>query len=212
MFKNIKSKLRKKIKPTDRTRKYWENAAERDIESVMESICDQYDRKTFETKKEALIFSQNINLDKNMRVLDLACGIGRTCKWVSPNVKEYCGIDFISEMIEKAKEYNREIKNAKFFVGDGKTLKVFDDEYFDIIYSELAFQHMLKPIQESYVDDIHRVLKKQGLFYVQIARMSYYDDSSFARTKEETDQLFDKFEFTYEKETPAYYYIRAEKT
>lgn len=68
------------IKPTDRTEKYWKKAASKDVESVMESICDQSDKKTFDTKKEALIFSQNIKFDKNMKILDLACGMGRTCK------------------------------------------------------------------------------------------------------------------------------------
>ena len=96
-------------------------------------------------------------------------------------------------------------------VNDGETLNIFEDNYFDLIYSELAFQHMLKPVQESYVKDLYRVLKKEGLFYVQIAKMLYYNDSSFARTKEETNELLKKFNFVYEKETSAYYYIRAEK-
>ena len=212
MFKKAKSAVRGRLKPTDRTEKYWKKAASKDIESVMESICDQFDRKTFEEKKEALIFSQKVKLNKEMKVLDLACGMGRTCKWVSPHVKEYFGVDFISEMIEKAKEYNRDFTNAKFLVNDGTTLNILDDEYFDLAYSELAFQHMLKPVQESYVKDLHRVLKKGGLFYVQIPRIEYYNDESYSRTKKETDQLFSQFTVTYENEFPAYYYIRAEKT
>ena len=102
MLKKIKSFVRKKTKATDRTEKYWKKAASADIESVMDSICDQYDRKTFETKKDALIFSQDIKLDNNMKVLDLACGIGRTCRWVAPHVGEYYGVDFIPEMIEES--------------------------------------------------------------------------------------------------------------
>ena len=121
-------------------------------------------------------------------------------------------LTLFSEMIEKAKEYNRDFTNAKFLVNDGTTLNILDDEYFDLAYSELAFQHMLKPVQESYVKDLHRVLKKGGLFYVQIPRIEYYNDESYSRTKKETDQLFSQFTVTYENEFPAYYYIRAEKT
>jgi len=212
MLRKTKAALRKKLKPTDRTEKYWKKAASKDVESVMESICDQFDKKTFEEKKEALIFSQKVKLDKKMKVLDLACGMGRTCKWVSPHVKEYWGVDFIPEMIEKAKEYNKGFKNTKFLVNDGITLNILDDEYFDLAYSELAFQHMLKPVQESYTKDLHRVLKKGGLFYVQIPRIEYYNDASYSRTREETDQLFSQFTVTYENEFPAYYYIKAEKT
>ena len=63
----IKAIIKKMIKPTDRTEKYWKKAASKDVESVMESICDHFDKKTFDTKKEALIFSQNIKFDKNMK-------------------------------------------------------------------------------------------------------------------------------------------------
>jgi len=207
----IKSIVKKRIKPTDRTEKYWKKAASRDVENVMESICDKFDKKTFNTKKEALIFSQNIKLDTNMKVLDLACGMGRTCKWVAPHVYEYVGVDFIPEMINKAKEYNNKFENARFVVNDGKTLNVLEHEYFDLAYSELAFQHMLKPVQESYVKDLQKVLKKNGLFYVQIPKLEFYKDSSYSRTRKETDDLFMNFETKYENESPAYYYIRVRK-
>jgi len=210
MIKEIKRFL-KRNKPTDRTKKYWENAAKKSVESVMESICDQFDKETFESKKESLIFSQKMQLTPDIRILDLACGMGRTCRWVAPKVKEYVGVDFIPEMIEKAKAYNSEINNAKFLVNDGKTLNIFEDENFDIIYCELAFQHMLKSIQESYMNDIHRVLKNNGLFYVQLPRFEFYKDPSYARTKEEVDELFKDFKVTYADISPAYYYIKATK-
>lgn len=210
MIKGVK-KFLKRNKPTDRTKEYWESAAKKPIENVMESICDKYDQETFESKKESLIFSQKMQLTPDIKILDLACGMGRTCRWVAPNVKEYVGVDFIPEMIEKAKAYNSQINNAKFFVNDGKTLNIFEDESFDIIYSELAFQHMHKPVQESYVNDIHRVLKKNGMFYVQLPRLEYYKDSSYARTKEEVDELFNNFNVTYADISPAYYYIKATK-
>ena len=108
MIKRVKKFLRRN-KPTDRTKEYWENAAKKSVENVIESICDKYDQETFESKKESLIFSQKIQLTPDMKVLDLACGMGRTCRWVAPNVKEYVGVDFIPEMIEKAKAYNSHI-------------------------------------------------------------------------------------------------------
>ena len=88
---------------------------------------------------------------------------------------------------------------------------MIDADYFNLAYSELAFQHMLKPIQELYVKAIFRVLKKNGLFYVQIPRLEYYNDKTYSRTKEETDELFQKFSVTYEDTSDAYYYIKAKK-
>lgn len=206
-------KMKRKIlgKTTDRTKKYWEKAAKQDIEKTMWYICDGYDKEAFDTKPTGFVnILKKIDLhDKT--IMDLACGIGRTCKWISPIVKEYVGIDFIPEMIEKAKAYNSNFENVKFHVNDGKTLKNFQNESFDIIFCELAFQHMLKQVQKSYIDEVFRVLKNNGVFYVQIPRMEFYKDSSYARTQEEVNELFKKFSVKEMDVSNAYYTIIADK-
>jgi len=205
-------KLLKGKKFTDRTKAYWEDAAkQKNVEDVMERICDKFDKNTFESKKESIIFHMNIPISSTDTILEVGCGMGRTCKWIAPNVKKYVGVDFIPEMIEKAKSYNEKLDNSEFFVNDGKTLSIFDNQIYDKVYSELAFQHMTKPIQESYVKEIYRVLKKDGIFYVQLPRMEFYNDSSFALTKEEVDNLFKDFSITYEDDVPSYYYLKAQK-
>jgi len=144
MFEKIKRRIIRK--PTDRTRKYWKNVANQDIEKTMFYICDGFDKKSFCEKPIGFVnILKKLDLE-NKIVMDLACGIGRTCKWISPQVKQYVGVDFILEMIEKAKSYNSNFKNAKFYVNDGKTLKNFQDKTYDLIFCELAFQHMLKQI------------------------------------------------------------------
>ncbi|MDE1868106.1 MAG: methyltransferase domain-containing protein, partial [Thaumarchaeota archaeon] len=97
--------------PTDRTKEYWAEAAKGPLEKTIEKICDGFDRETFATKKDSILFFLDIPLLPEFVVLDLACGIGRTCKWVSPKVKQYVGVDFIPDMIEKAKEYNKQYPN-----------------------------------------------------------------------------------------------------
>ena len=174
----------------------------------MNFICNGFDRDTFETKKESII--NIISFKKHMKVLDLACGIGRTCKWVAPLVKEYYGIDFIPEMINKAKKYNVFV-NAHFFTNNGKTLDIFQDDYFDLVYCELAFQHMPKHIQKSYVDEVYRILKKDGIFYVQIPMLDYYHDPSYASSKKETDSLFKKYDLSYVNHYNGYYTVKAQK-
>jgi ubiquinone/menaquinone biosynthesis C-methylase UbiE len=183
-------------KMTDRDKKYWETAAKSDIETTMEKICDGFTKKDFESVKDSMIFYLDIPLNHEDIVLDLACGIGRTCRWVSPKVNTYIGIDFIPEMIIKAREFNKEFPNAVFVMNDGKTIPLADG-MFDTIYCEIAFQHMRKSIQESYVSEIYRVLKPGGKFYAQIPRLSHYKDPSYARTDEEIKQLLSKFTVKY---------------
>src|SRR5579883_699017 len=142
-----------KKKLTDRTKEYWQNAANRD--KVMDYICTGYDEKEFQTSKDSIVFHSKMQITDQMTVLDLACGIGRLCRFISPLTKKYIGVDFIPEMIEKAREYNKEFSNAQFYINDGSTLKMIEDSSIDIAFCELAFQHMLKPIQKSYINEIH---------------------------------------------------------
>ena len=94
-----------------------------------------------------------------MAVLDLCCGMGRTCRHVAPLVKEYHGVDFAEGMIAKAREYNAGVPNASFHVNDGRSLGGFADGTFDLVYCELAYQHMPKGTQAAYTSEVHRVLR-----------------------------------------------------
>lgn len=191
---------------------YWEKAAYGSVKKTMNKICDGFDQKSFETKKESIIFLEEFQLTKDFVVLDLACGMGRTCRWVAPKVKEYVGVDFIPEMIEKAKKYNPDFPNVKFLVNDGKTLNIFSDKIFDLVYCEIAFQHMPRDIQKSYVSEVYRILKVGGTFFVQLPRIEYYKDSTFAFSKEEADSLLKNFNIKYLETTFAYYHIQAKKS
>ncbi|MGI0057154.1 MAG: class I SAM-dependent methyltransferase, partial [Nitrosarchaeum sp.] len=205
-IKSIAKKIlgRNKIKSIGKD--YWEKAAHGSVKKTMNKICDGFDQKSFETKKESIIFLEEFQLTKDSVVLDLACGMGRTCRWVAPKVKEYVGVDFIPKMIEKAKKYNSDFPNAKFLVNDGTTLNIFSDKIFDLVYCEIAFQHMPRNVQKSYVNDVYRVLKEKGTFFVQLPRIEYYKDSTYAFSKEETDSLLKNFKIKYLHTTPAYYH------
>jgi len=192
-------------------KEYWQNAAKGDIKKTMNKICDGFDKKAFEMKKESIVFLDEFKLSKELVVLDLACGMGRTCRWIAPHVKEYVGVDFISEMIDKAKEYNRTYPNARFVVNNGKTLNIFSNESFDLAYCEIAFQHMTRDVQESYVNEVHRILKKEGIFFLQLPRIEYYNDPIFSFTKNEANSILEKFDVRFLKTTSAYYHIQAKK-
>lgn len=183
-------------KPNDRSKEYWQKAAKADIETTMEKICHGFNEDTFKTKKDSVLFYLDIPLKKDATILDLACGIGRTCQWVAPNVKQYVGIDFIPEMITKAREYNKQYSNTVFYSNDGKTIPL-EDKSVDIVYCEIAFQHMVKKIQESYVSEIYRVLKDGGSFYAQIPRLEFYKDESYAHNDEQITELLHNFSVKY---------------
>ncbi len=196
---------------SDRVIEYWSDVANNnDIEKIMRGICDELDKNAFEGKPMGLVEILNDYDLRSKKVMDLACGLGRTCKFVAPKVREYVGVDFVSEMIEKAKNYNALFKNAKFYVNDGKTLVNFQDDSFDLVYCELAIQHMDKPVQESYVNEVFRILKPDGIFLVQIPKMEFYNDENYARTEQETRKLLSQYTIELEN-GDAYYIVNARK-
>ena len=208
-------KIARKILGRDKIKsigmEYWEKAASGSDAKAMEKICTGFNEEDFETKKESLVFMKEFQVSPQDEVLEIACGMGRTCRWVAPKVKQYTGIDFIPQMIEKAKSYNSSFSNAKFVLNDGRTLNMFPDDTFDVVYCELAFQHMTKDVQQSYTDETYRVLKKGGSFFVQLPKLEFYKDSAFALSKEEVDNLLRKYKITYLDNSIAYYMIIAKK-
>jgi ubiquinone/menaquinone biosynthesis C-methylase UbiE len=208
-------KIARKILGRDKIKsigkEYWEKAASGSEAKAMNRICDGFDKKDFETKKQSLIFMKEFQVSSQDEILELACGMGRTCRWIAPKVKQYTGVDFIPQMIERAKSYNSSFSNAKFVLNDGRTLKIFNDNTFDFVYCELAFQHMTKDVQQSYTDEVYRVLKKGGTFFVDLPKIEFYKDPTFALSKEEANNLLQKYKITHISDSPAYYVIMAKK-
>ena len=190
------------------TREYWEDAAGGSVEKAVDAICDGYDPRQF-AKSGGVHFDES-ELGASHVVLDLACGMGRTCRHVAGRVREYHGVDFIPEMIAKARDHNRGVPNATFHVNDGRTLQGFADGTFDVAYSELAFQHMPKDVQRSYAAEATRVLRAGGLFFAQLPRMEFYQSAEYALTEDEARGLLSPFASAGLVSTKAYWLARAE--
>ena len=107
--------------------------------------------------------------NKNLKILDLACGPGLISKNLSSIFpkSEIIGIDISKYSIKLAKKNCRGIKNVKFIIGSAQNIP-FPNDYFDIIICKDSlhhFQNALKSIKEMY-----RVVKKNGIIYIQDLR------------------------------------------
>ena len=92
------------------THKYWEQVAKEDPYAA---ICTGWNAAKFDSEHDIPIIGSEL-LSKEKAVLDIACGIGRLAKFIAPKVKQYVGVDFSSEMIEKAKERYKDCSNISF--------------------------------------------------------------------------------------------------
>jgi len=69
-------------------------------------------RNSVETQKLIKL----LNIDRNSKVLDLACGIGRWADAIGERVEKYIGIDFSEDLIKIAQKRNKN-PNVSFVVG-----------------------------------------------------------------------------------------------
>jgi SAM-dependent methyltransferase len=115
-----------------------------------------------------LIDSENI--EKNLlldivkpgekEILEIGCGGGRQAIYLFENTKKYVAIDLSEELINENKSKYFD-KNILFEQGDSSNLK-YEDSSFDIVFMMLCFHEIDNSIREKAINEIHRVLRKNG--------------------------------------------------
>ena len=107
------------------------------------------------------------------KVLDLGCGEGNSeakFKACSQDMQWY-GLD-----IDESPEVNSRSKEGNFYTFDGINIP-FEDNYFDIIYSNQVFEHVRYP--EALLVEINRVLKPGAYFVGSVSYLEPYHSFSF---------------------------------
>ena len=98
------------------------------------------------------------DVDKGMKVLDVACGPGLVSEKIYQRKALPVGIDFSPEMINLAKQL---YPHLKFEVGDAQQLP-YKNASFDVVVMNFGVLHLPQPLQA--MKEANRVLKKKGSF------------------------------------------------
>ncbi len=140
-------------------KKFWEKVAK--------LYTPMHERKNAKLYQELCgIISKS--LDKNMQVLELACGTGQLTFPLCKKVARWEATDFSEKMIEEAKVRGSNLP-VTFTVQDATNLP-YDDGKFDTVVIANALHIMPNP--DKALTEIQRVLKKGGLL---IAPTFVYD-------------------------------------
>jgi ubiquinone/menaquinone biosynthesis C-methylase UbiE len=113
------------------------------------------------------------SLKSPANLLDLGCGTGNTYERFlkySTNIKWH-GLD-IESSPEVAQRKNSDLN---FYSYDGVHIP-FPDEYFDIVYSNQALEHVVLPFE--LMREIHRVIKRNGYFTGSVSYLEPYHSYS----------------------------------
>jgi ubiquinone/menaquinone biosynthesis C-methylase UbiE len=128
-------------------------------------------------------FIEFAQLEKNAKVLDVGCGIGRNAVSLTNylNTGSYYGIDIVKSGIDWCNErISRKYPNFKFIHSDisnkhyNKNGSIsaseykfpFEDETFDFVFLISVFTHLLPEDMDNYMKEISRVLKHKGNCFI----------------------------------------------
>ena len=137
--------------------------AEDKSEKAYDKKADNYNN-TFDgrfTEKFKQILQNEVVLQKNYKLLDVACGNGElVSRFLKNNDIKGFGIDISGNMIE----------NAKLLCPQGSFKKSncehtgFERNFFDVITVSAAYHHF--PNVHLFAKECHRILKKDGRLYI----------------------------------------------
>ncbi len=107
-------------------------------------------------------------LPQRGRALDFGCGVGRLTQALANYFEEVVGIDIAPSMIKLAKRYNRFGGRCIYYLNGADNLRLFSDQEFHFIYTNIVLQHMRPDYAKSYIKEFLRVLKPQGVLIFQL--------------------------------------------
>jgi SAM-dependent methyltransferase len=163
---------------TERMRADWDARARTEATYFIATARDAWTDENFFASGEDTV-RQHILTDlqnicqgrdpKEMRVLEIGCGVGRITKALAGFFGEVHAVDVSPEMIRLAREKLAGVPNVRLYVGNGADLSVLPDVPFHFAFSFIVFQHIPdKTIVESYIRDACRVLVPGALFKFQV--------------------------------------------
>jgi len=135
------------------------------------------------------------NRYKIILVVDLGCGAGRHCVYLAKNGFDVVGVDSSRSALRLAKEWARRenLKNVPF-VQATMTNIPFCDGLFDAVISVSVIHHAVKKDIEKTVNEIYRILKRNGLFLANLASVRDPRYGTGERVEAGTFRILEGFE------------------
>jgi len=129
------------------------------------AVVEHYSTVDELQKPELTILAKLKGKLKNMKMLDLGVGGGRTTIYFAELVKEYVGVDYSSSMIDACKKRFSRQENVTFAVADARDLNAFGDHSFDfVLFSFNGLDYIDHSDRNKAFGEIKRILKRGGIF------------------------------------------------
>lgn len=146
---------------------------------------EQYDLKYKSIRNidgEAEFIARQINLNPDSRILEIGTGTGEHAIRLAGKCEEITACDVSETMLHYAqnKVNNLGITNIKF-VNAGFLTSSFPDCSFDAVISQLALHHLPDFWKSVAINNVVRMLKREGIFYLLDSILSF-EIQSYSKT------------------------------
>lgn len=106
-----------------------------------------------------------LQVEPTDRVLEIGCGVARIGRELAPLCAEWHGSDISGNMVEFARARTEGVPNIFLHELPEPNLSIFNDAYFDCVYSTIVFMHLDKAEVFNYMRETYRVLAPGGRAY-----------------------------------------------
>lgn len=164
-------------KIADQMRRDWDERAKENARYYVNTATREWTDNEFFASGEATVREQILNDMINvcqgkdpaqMHVLEIGCGAGRVTRALAAQFGSVTGVDISGEMVRQANLALADRPNSKAIQNNGRDLALVQGPV-DFAFSTIVFQHIPSyEVIESYVREVHRLLRPGGLFKFQV--------------------------------------------
>ena len=153
-----------------------------------------------------------LDIVKGKKVLDAACGSGYGTALMATAAQSVAGIDISAEAISYASKRYAELSNVRYIEASIAELP-FEEHSFDVIVSFETIEHVNEELQNSFLREIKRCLKKDGILIMSSPdRRTYSDLPNFNNEFHVKEFYFNEFEdFLRQEFKHCKYYLQGEQ-
>jgi|SRR5580658_110263 ubiquinone/menaquinone biosynthesis C-methylase UbiE len=100
---------------------------------------------------------------RGLKALDFGCGAGRLTQPLARHFEQVWGVDISPTMIELAKRLDKIGDRGHFLVNPAPDLRIFEDGFFDMVYSRRTLMHIPRRLIPGYISELLRVTSRSGV-------------------------------------------------
>lgn len=135
------------------------------------NVVEAYASYSFIQAAEHRIF-ESLNF-KEMEVMDIGCGAGRTSEYLIPLVKSYVGIDYAKGMIDYCRSRFSD-DGIKFEQLDARDMSNYGNETFDVVFFSFnGIDCVSYTDRMTILEEMKRLLKPQGRMIFSFHNANY---------------------------------------